>query len=103
MNWFYLIDGYDLKQFIHQYKTHVAAGGYIIFDVIDSSYNDNPLSIYHTQDWKSEDVEKRPSEYKVRYSTDEVIEIARKNNLSLVENWYVDYTIPRRVFIFQNK
>ncbi|WP_320005717.1 methyltransferase domain-containing protein [Maridesulfovibrio sp.] len=101
MNWFYLIDGYDLAQFIRQYSPHVAGEGYLIFDVIDSSYNKNPLNMYHTQDWKIEDGERRPSEYKVRYSTEEVIEIAKENNLSLVENWYVDYTIPRRVFVFQ--
>lgn len=101
VNGMYHIENYSLDKFFSTFHKFVNAKGYLIFDMVDTAYNEVPLNMYSTQDWKKREEERRPSEYKLRVGKAEIIETGRKYNTSLVRSYFVDETIPRGVYIFQ--
>jgi|GEM_PF-3782158 len=103
MNWIYLLEGFGLTDFVATHLPSLKNDGYLIFDTIDASFNDHPLSMYFTQDWKKEDGQRRPSEYHERFAADEVVRLMQTFSLSHVHTYAVEYTIPRNVHVFQKK
>lgn len=102
INGMYHLDHFSLDDFFDKHVRMVGDNGYFIFDMIDSSFNNIPQNEYCTQDWNKEG-EKRPSEYKIRMSKDEVIQVAKKYNASLVKVYDIQDIIPRKVYIFTRK
>ena len=101
MNWMYLVPGFSLDTFLGIYRKYINEGGYCIFDVIDSAFNEHPLNRFFTQDWKKPEEERRPSEYLERWSEDMVLALAVKHGLRHVATQAVEYTIPRKVYVLQ--
>ncbi len=101
MNWIYLLENFGLEKFIQIMIPHLNDNGFFVFDTIDSSFNKNPLHMYYTQDWKKEESKRAPSEYKERFAEQEVKELLIKAGMTHIKTFDVQYTIPRKVYVFQ--
>lgn len=99
MNWIYNIDNFSLDEFFSIYSGKVAHGGYLIFDTIDDSYNNLPLNMFHTSDWKKPERERRKSEYRERLSEKDAVRVAEAHGLTHVATKVVEYVIPRNVIV----
>lgn len=103
MSWIYLLNDFSLKQFMDIYVPHLSAGGYLIFDVIDSSFTKNPKYAYCTHDWNKPENERSHSEYHEVLSEQEVLHLAESFKLRHVTTCTVEYTIPRKVYVFKTE
>ena len=101
LNWTYHVPGFDLKSFLTMYRRILNLNGTVIVDVIDSSFNKVPNNEFLTSDWPKPAGERKPSEYKVRYSADEVTDIADSSGFSIVHQIWRDAVIPRVVYVFR--
>lgn len=102
MTGLYLFEDYRLDDFFEEYVERLNESGYLIFEMVDTSYNEMPMNEFHTQDWKSEG-EKRPSEYIIRMSKEEVINKAKEYRLNLRKVYDVQHEIPFKVYVFQKE
>lgn len=100
MTGMYLLKDYSLEKFFSEYVPKLYESGYIIFEMVDSSYNDMENNEYFTQDWNSEG-EKRHSEYIMRMLKQQVVDRAAKFNLTLKKIYDVQSSIPFKIYIFQ--
>lgn len=117
LNWTYHAPEFDLQSFVKKHSQYLRDGGYMIFDCIDSSYNNTPNNQYKTQDWKKPIDQRRTTEYISRYSIDEVKSICAKSELEVLHVFSKNelikklanvilrkYTIvPRNIFIAHKK
>jgi len=102
LNWVYLVPGFDLVEFLRYYRTHLTPRGYLVLDVIDSSYNQMPNSEYSTQDFSKPESERRPTEYVNRYSRQQVLksaEVAGLRVLDTIINTHSGIYAPKHVYI----
>lgn len=102
VNGMYHLDNFSLDDFFDKHVRMLNDNGYLIFDMVDASFNNVPQNEYCTQDWNKTG-EKRPSEYRIRMSNVEVVNIAKKYNAILVKEYAVKDIIPRTVYIFKRK
>lgn len=104
VNGMYHLDNYTLDMF---YENHIAMAKentYFIFDMVDIAFNHVKNNEYATQDWeKSINEKKRPSEYKLRMSDEEVIKVAKKYGCELEKKYAIKDVIPRNVYVFKRK
>jgi glycosyltransferase involved in cell wall biosynthesis len=105
INWIYHVLDFSLDVFIEKHSSFLIKSGYLVFDMIDISYNNVENNWFCTQDWQKPIEEKRPSEYLLRYSEREVESIADKYNFRIVKIITVDNNdvIPRKIYILQKK
>lgn len=103
INWIYHVPGYSLEMFFEKHLQYLEKDGYMIFDMIDTSYNDVPNNQYCTQDWNKPETERRASEYLSRYSEQEVTAIAQNYGLRFIKKIDVDNhdIIVRKIYILQ--
>jgi SAM-dependent methyltransferase len=85
LNWTYHVEGFDLASFLKTYKRALKPRGNFVIDIIDQSYNDIPNNRYLTSDWAKPEDQRRPTEYKVRYSAAEVEKAVDAAGLCLVQ------------------
>jgi 2-polyprenyl-3-methyl-5-hydroxy-6-metoxy-1,4-benzoquinol methylase len=103
LNWTYHVNEYDIDNLINMYSRSLHKGGYIAIDVVDKSYDQYPNNQFLTSDWSKPMNDRKPSEYRKRYSEAEVRKTAEKARLNIVaidkppENSFV----PRAIYIFQ--
>lgn len=100
VNGMYHLSDYSLEQFYGTHLPMINNNGYILFDMIDMKYNDVPQNEYNTNCWNN-DGEKRPSEYKIRMSKDEVVEVSKKYKARLVDYYSIDSIVPHDVYVFK--
>jgi len=104
LGWIYNVPDYTLDLFIAQHVKYLTRGGYFVFEIIDSSFNEIENNQYCTHDWKKPENERRQSEYFLRCSESEIKLIAEKYNLCFIERIDVNNhdVIPRKIYILQN-
>lgn len=102
VNGMYHLENYSLNNFFDKHVRLLNDNGYVIFDMVDDSFNKVDQNEFSTQDWGKEG-EKRPSEYKIRMSKKDVVNIAKKYNAELIKTYSVEDIIPRTVYVFQRK
>ena len=100
-NGMYHLDNYSLDDFMYGFCRMLNDGGYFIFDMVNGSFNNVPSNEFLTQDWNKNIQERRPSEYKLRLTKDEVSKIAKRHNARVVKSISIQDTIPRDVYIIQ--
>lgn len=101
VNGMYHLEEYSLDTF---YQTHLSAlnpNGYIAFDMINSQYNDVPNNQIRTDCWNKEVTQQLPTEYKIRMSKEEVVDISKKYHMELVEYYELPGTVPHDVYIMR--
>jgi hypothetical protein len=99
LNWTFLIDGFSLSNYIETYLPYLENYGVLIFDVIDAEFNKLEDNQYLSSDLNKPANERRPSEYKVRLSEDEVRSITAKHGLMIVQIIAEEQKIPKKVYI----
>jgi len=103
LNWTYLVESFELDKFLNTYRNFLKPGGYIVIDVIDSSYNQVPNNQYLTGDWDKPVKQRRPSEYKNRYSMQQVVDSINAIGLELIESIPKSESNFKKVYIIENK
>jgi len=98
INWLMLVEKLDLPRFVEEYAGRLNPGGALFFDVIDASYNDNPLSQYLTSDWQKPVAQRRPSEYKHRFSRADVERAAIGAGLVASQFPGTTQLVPRKTY-----
>lgn len=102
LNWTYHVEQFDLGTFLVRYSAILVDRGYLIIDVIDSSYDGTKNNQYLTSDWGKPVAERGATEYKKRYSEAEVRKLASGTGF---ENCHTIRSeaevIPRVVYILR--
>jgi len=101
LNWTSLLDQFDFNEFLSVYSKIMHKSGYIIIDVIDSTYNDVLNNQYLTSDWTKPVRERCSSEYKKRYSFDQVANMATIANFEIYDTIKQEQTIPKVIYILR--
>ncbi|MHA1401996.1 MAG: class I SAM-dependent methyltransferase [Candidatus Heimdallarchaeaceae archaeon] len=96
LNWTYR-EEVDLKKILLQHSTLLVDGGWLVIDVIDSTY-DNP---YHTSDMMKPERDRRLTEYPNRYSVQNIQSMAELLSLE-VQLVRKDY-FPRYVYYMKKR
>ncbi len=99
LNWTHLVEGFSLDALLDRYLPHLADDGVFLLDVIDAAYNAVPGNEFCTQDRSKPAAERRPSEYRVRLSRDQVEQAFAKRSLTLVASLNEPQHIPKTVYI----
>ncbi|MDE2321490.1 MAG: class I SAM-dependent methyltransferase [candidate division NC10 bacterium] len=90
VNWTYGVEAFDLIRFLITYRSHLTNRGFLALDVVDIAYNSMPDNQYLTSDRNKPATERGPSEYKKRYSQEQVFHAASCAEMKVV------HTISRR-------
>ena len=61
----------------------------------------SPLSAWHTKDWKLPEAQRRPSEYPLRYSPEEMEKLAADHGYKILRHTLVRARVPRRIYMMQ--
>ena len=99
LNWCHLIEGFSLDRLLDLYVPHLAARGIFVLDTIDASYGEVPGNQYHTADREKPVDQRRPSEYKSRFSEAEVRAAFARHGLEVEEILSEPQQIPKRVYL----
>lgn len=101
LNWTHLLSEFSLSKFLETYAPKINKGGYVINDVINSTYGEMENNQYLTSDLDKPVEQRQPSEYKKRYSDAEVESEANKAGFKVIKKIVHEQKIPKTVFIFQ--
>lgn len=99
LNWCHLLDGFSLDRLLEAYMPSLAADGVFIIDTIDTAYDSVPGNQYHTADRGKPESQRRPSEYRSRFSEADIRAAFAKAGLRLEETLEEAQVIPKRVYI----
>jgi SAM-dependent methyltransferase len=91
----------DMALFLKACRDRLASGGYLIFDMVDASFNAVPNNEYWTDDWHLPPSMRRPTQYQLRMSIDELAEHAKATGYWLVETLPGGKLPPRYVAVLQ--
>lgn len=101
LNWTYHVDDFELKPFLDTYSKILNSNGYLVIDVIDASYNGTPDNQYLTSDWTMPIEVRKPSEYKKRYSYEQVASVVKDAGYEIRHTIKHEQIIPRVVYILR--
>ena len=99
MNWCHLLEDFSLDRLLTTYLPLLAADGVFVIDIIDSAYNLVPGNQFHTADRNKPEFERRPSEYRSRFSRSDVEAAFDRVNLRLEATLEEGQAIPKRVYL----
>jgi cyclopropane fatty-acyl-phospholipid synthase-like methyltransferase len=103
LNWTHLLEDFDLYRFLMVYKKMLAPEGKIIIDIIDFKYNEVKNNQYLTSDWNKPEEERQTSEYKKRYSMEEVQKICNAGGFTIIKVISKFQVVPKKVYAIQLK
>lgn len=99
LNWCHLLENFSLDALLATYLPSLAADGVFVIDIIDTAYDAVPGNRYHTADRNKPESERRPSEYRSRFSEADVRAAFERAGLRLEEIQEESQVIPKRVYI----
>jgi len=91
----------DLKKYLVACRDHLAPGGHVILDMVDSSFNDMPNNEYFIPDWHKPVSMRAPSNYVVRMSAEELKRKAAAAGFILVKKLPGTKVPPRYVAVLR--
>jgi glycosyltransferase involved in cell wall biosynthesis len=97
--WVCLQDECPLERLLEQYLPHLQAGGVFIVDIIDTAYDLLPNNQYHTADWGRPVAQRRPSEYKHRFSEAQIRKIFEAKGMTMTEVIRESIGTPKAVYV----
>ncbi len=101
LNWTQLNQPFVPSDLLRQYHGRLAPGGFMILDVIDRSFDSVPNNQYLTSDWGKPEKERRPSEYKVRFSRAEIQHATQAAGFRIERMIARPQIIPKAVYILR--
>lgn len=99
LNWCHLLENFSLDALLATYLPSLAADGVFVIDIIDTAYDAVPGNRHHTADRNKPESERRPSEYRSRFSEADVRAAFERAGLRLEEIQEESQVIPKRVYI----
>ena len=99
LNWTMLLEDFDLIAFVERYRRHLAPGGLLLFDAIDRSYDLVPNNQYLSSDWDKAEQQRRPSEYRSRFSEGDVRDAVERAGMRLIHRMHRTGGAPRVVYV----
>lgn len=104
LNWTYLRTvAFDFEGFLQLYRTHLNADGVILIDVVDRSFDGHPDNEYQTDDWHLPPEQRRPTQYKLRMSEDEVRQTAANGGFDVIARLPATELPPRSVYVLRRR
>lgn len=98
LNWLMLVPAVCLPSFLSTYASLLNPGGVLFLDVIDRSYGDVDKNEYLTSEWTKPEKERRPTEYKSRFTYQDVASASAESGLAVEDVWKREQIIPRHVY-----
>jgi SAM-dependent methyltransferase len=102
LGWCYLSADFDLCIFLKRYRGLLKPGGFVVFDMVHSVFNHMPDNQDMTDDWQLPPNQRRPTQYKIRMTEDEVRDAARTAGFDLVTILRGTETPPRFVWVLKS-
>lgn len=99
LNWLPLLEGFSLEAFLDRYVPMLRADGALIFDYIDAAYDAVPDNEYLTSDWSKPVTERRPSEYRTRFSRAQIEAALAAHGLQIDTVFAEPQVIPKGVVV----
>ena len=99
LNWTYHDDSFDLEHFLRCYGERMRPGGNLVMDVVDASYDQVLGNAYLSSDRELPEEQRRPSEYRVRYSREEVTSALERHGFRIVETFTEEQAVPVVVYV----
>jgi SAM-dependent methyltransferase len=78
---------------------HLAPGGFLLFDAIDRSYDLVSNNQYLTSDWNKPEEQRRPSEYRSRFSEGDVRDAIERAGMTLIHRIHRPGAAPRVIYV----
>jgi SAM-dependent methyltransferase len=92
---------FDMNEHLNLWRSKLASGGYVIFDMVDQSFDLVPNNQYMTNDWRLPEEERRPTQYVTRISPAELRKQAAKAGFEMVDQLPGTEIPPRYVAVLQ--
>jgi SAM-dependent methyltransferase len=91
----------NMTEYLRACRDKLAPGGYVIFDMVDRSFDHLPNNQYMTDDWQLPEAKRRPTQYVVRMSPDDLMEKAGKAGFAMLRQLPGTKSPPRYVAVLQ--
>jgi len=91
----------DMIEHLKACRDKLVPGGYVIFDMVDRSFDSMPNNQYITDDWRLPEAKRRPSQYVVRMSPDELRDKAARAEFAMLSELSGTKVPPRYVAVLQ--
>jgi SAM-dependent methyltransferase len=91
----------NMTEYLKACHDKLAASGYVILDMVDQSFDRVPNNRYMTDDWRLPEAERRPTQYVVRMSPDDLMEKAANAGFAMVRQLHGTKSPPRYVAVLQ--
>lgn len=101
LNWLYHLPKADLADFLTIYRPFLAPKAKAAFDMVDASYNSRKNNAWHSGDSRLPPEQRRPSEYTLRLSRQEIRSIAEKQGFRILKYAKVWGAVPRTVWLLE--
>jgi len=101
LNWISLVEEFSLPDFLNHCSKHLMMEGVVVLDAIDIEYNNVPNNEYLTSDWQKPIDQRSPSEYKKRYSREQIAALAGNYGLQIEKRMTAKETIPKSVYVLR--
>ena len=92
---------FDMTERLRLWRNRLAPGGCVIFDMVDQSFDRVPNNQYMTDDWGLPEEKRRPTQYVVRISPDELRKKAAKTGFEMIGKLPGTEVPPRYVAVLQ--
>lgn len=103
INWMYFLGDFRLQRFLELYRAALRPQGFVIFDMVDSAFNDIPKNEHRTDDWSLPEASRRPTQYKIRMTRHEVRQIAGDCGFDVVATMHGTDVPPRFVTVLRQR
>jgi cyclopropane fatty-acyl-phospholipid synthase-like methyltransferase len=101
LNWTYYNENFDIFLFLSNYAKLLNPDGILIMDAIDQEYDNVINNQYLSSDWDKPAGLRAPSEYRIRYSMNDIQKAASQNNFKILRIISRQQGIPRKVYVLK--
>jgi SAM-dependent methyltransferase len=91
----------DMTEYLKACRDKLVPGGYVIFDMVDRSFESIPNNQYMLDDWQLPEAKRRPSQYVVRISPSDLSERAAKAGFTTLSQVRGTKVPPRYVAVLE--
>lgn len=92
----------NMAEYLRACRDKLAPSGYVIFDMVDRSFDRIPDNQYMTDDWRLPEAKRRPTQYVVRMSPDDLMEEATKAGFAMLRQLPATKSPPRYVAVLRS-
>lgn len=104
IDWMYLrnVPDFDMSNLLDIYRKTLKDGGVFLLELVDEKFNEVPWNRYLSSDREKPENDRRPSEYKLRFSSEQIGELARNSSFKVIHTMdFTNDSVPRKVHVLQ--